>query len=178
MKTLKNWAEELPPRIRKAFLENAEKQGRLELMNRTLSHCIYDTIWGDTPEGYNFWEKVHNCIVNNQPLTDLENSLPNVPLENEPLEQERIDKAISELKEFERDEREIDYNENYFGLQVKYLPFKDELVRFGNAKTIILDSNGTSASVLIKVEPFEYVLREEVSIGTHAGQIRIGYDGI
>lgn len=80
MKTVKQWLEELPEPIRTQAFENVEKQNRGDVLKNVLYHEFnlfkraLNTafIWGNSNEGYEFWNKVslsYIPISSNTPQT-------------------------------------------------------------------------------------------------------------
>lgn len=59
------WLSTLPKGIREEALENCDPSWGFFKKNATsLKEAIhYSFLWGDTPQGHNYWEKVQNNVT-------------------------------------------------------------------------------------------------------------------
>lgn len=64
MKTVYEWAQELPENVREKFLANVvEQEGerRLEYKALSLSNAIEGSFtWHESPEGFDFWNDIYS----------------------------------------------------------------------------------------------------------------------
>jgi hypothetical protein len=63
MKTIQEWLNELPEDVRDKAIANTDKDLlEINLYNR-LSHALEGAfVWALTPEGWDYWDKIHDSL--------------------------------------------------------------------------------------------------------------------
>lgn len=66
MKTVEQWAQELPEDVREKFLANMVRDNGeigLKLISPSLGHAIAGFfVWRKSPEGHDYWSDIYNKI--------------------------------------------------------------------------------------------------------------------
>ncbi len=64
-KSALKWFNKLPVEICNKAAINAKKKGALSVMSVSLKDALSSSfLWDETPEGHDFWEKIHRDIEN------------------------------------------------------------------------------------------------------------------